>query len=210
MACDVRIVSRYDTCDSQIFRTQALYTDNDVTMFARLCVLPWMWFGHLPRWLRKRLEQTLTESERSQARRVAASLLYKENLVEKEGNGFSSGDEPASGGRSLVLPILIDIHGGGEAELDELGIELLSAGTREEIDPIFRVVPLCLRSCSGQPPLKARTFTVFPGQTGRGSAQEKEKIVSPIPGRSLVLPARDATTTSGRNISICWLQKLRL
>ena len=167
--------------------------DNDGTMFARLCVLPWMRFGHLPRWLRKRLEQTLTESERSQARRVAASLLYKENLVEKEGSEFSSGDEPASGGESLILPILIDIHGGGEAELDELGIELLSAGAREEIDPIFRVSPALhaklLRAAASKGP---DVYSIPRPDRPRLSPGER-KVISPIPGRSLVLPARDAT-----------------
>ena len=85
--------------------------DSEGTIFARLCLLPWMRFGHMPRWVRMRLEQTLTESERRQARRAAASLLGEVNFVQKEGGEFFPGDVVASGGKSLTLPMCIDLQG---------------------------------------------------------------------------------------------------
>ena len=178
---------------AKFFEHKLNIADREGTIFARLCVLPWMRFGHMPRWLRKRLEQTLTESERSQARRAAASLLCEENLAEKGEGEFSPGDEPASGGESLILPMRIDIDGGGETELDELGIELLSAGTREEIDPIFRVSPALHAKLLKAAPSKGADVYRIPKPDRPRLSPTERKALSVMPGRSLVLPARDKT-----------------
>jgi hypothetical protein len=184
---------------AKFFASKLDIADSEGTIFARLCILPWMRFGHMPRWLRKRLDQALTESERSRARRAAASLLGEEHLSEKEGSEFFPGDEPASGGESLTLPMRIDIQGGGETEFDELGIELLSAGAREEIDPIFRISPaLHAKLFNATASTGSEVDRPF-GLDGRCHRPSGRKSLPSTPRHKLDLPPQGKTQLSDKN-----------
>ncbi len=178
---------------AKFFARKLNIADSEGKIFARLCVLPWMRFGHMPRWLRRRLEQTLTESERSQARRAAASLLAEENLAEKEGSEFFPGDEPASGGESLTLPMRIDLQDGGEAELDELGIELLSAGAREDIDPVLKLSPELHAKLRKVLAFKGAEIERIPRPDRLAFGTGKRKTQGPVQGSGLDLPTRGET-----------------
>jgi hypothetical protein len=158
---------------AKFFARELGIADPGGKIFARLCVLPWMRFGHMPRWLRRRLEQSLEETGRGRAQRAAASLLASENLAGKEGAGLPAAYEFAPGGDSLILPVRIGHGAEGEAELDDLTVELLAAGASEEIDPIFKVSPALHASLR-----KARAFKdgrQIPGASSPGFPQKKTK-----------------------------------